>query len=617
MSRATVGARFAQRHMAGIAMAALLAALIVAPRWWLLSTDPPSGARVLVSPWGAYHQGADEAEYAVVTRRAYEGDLPVRDPVLAGHAQPPQSDALPQEVVGTLSRPFDDMFVGIAIAVTIAAFLGFLLLYAVAAEAAPPLLAAASLPIVALVAQVYTRADGFAPLRHVAVLRAVMLFDPPREFHVWGRFAVPVMLLTPFFGAVVAIPRAVDTGKRGWIAAGVLCLAVLVYSYFFYWTALALALAAWLAWLILRRDYVAARRLVAVGAVTTLLASPELISLLRQSLTMSDDTRVHLGVAASIRIDRSVLWRAVEQLIIGLPFLWGLRTGRRRDAFYVALFVSPLVLLGLEGVLPQPWHYITVVWSVFAVPAAVAGAAGIVIRLWPRVPQPVARFGVPLAGALALAGVLHLAVLQVRATRDVNAAFALSDDEHAAFAWMAGHVHGSETVVSTSVTTNQLLSALTPASLYLPDGFLSHVDDRELFDRYLRASAAFGYDEETTFDRIDPALGGADHLPPYELRYESFMAYYLTNWEVVMDPQRIADRIPALRTQFRALQSSTATLAAYPADYIYCGHRERFWPARLPAPGTFVRVAFHQGEATVYRIGDASDPAAQPFVGCG
>jgi hypothetical protein len=598
-------------------MAALLAALLVAPRWWLLATDPPAGIRVATSPWGADHQGADEAQYYIVTRRAYDGDLPVRDPVLSDHVQPPQGDALPQEVIGTLSRPFRDIFPGIAIAVTLAAFMGFLLLYVLAVDVAPPLLAAASLPIVALIAQVYTQADGFVALRHVAVLRAVMLLDPPRQFHVWGRFAAPVMLLLPFFGAVITIPRAVDTGKRGWIAAAALSLAILVYSYFFYWTAFALALAGWLAYLVLRRDLAAARRLAAVGVVAALLASPELVSLVRQSLTMNADPRIRLGVDPSVGIDFSALIRVIERLVLGVPLVWGLRSGRRRDAFYAALFASPLMIVCVEGVFPQPWHDLTVVWSVFAVPAAVTGAAGIAGRLWPRTPRAIARFGMPLVAAAALVGVLHLAVLQVRATRDVNAAFALSEDEHAAFSWMAEHVRSGETVVSTSVTTNQLLAPLTPASLYVPDGFLSRVDDQELFDRYLRASAAFGYDEQITFSRIDPALGGADHLPPYELRYESFMAYYLTNWEVVIDPQRIAARMPALRERFRALKLSSSPLAAYPADYIYCGHRERFWPGSHAAPGTRVRVVFHRGEATIYRISDASDSASEPFAGCG
>jgi hypothetical protein len=35
------------------------------------------------------------------------------------------------------------------------------------------------------------------------------------------------------------------------------------------------------------------------------------------------------------------------------------------------------------------------------------------------------------------------------------------------------------------------------------------------------------------------------------------------------------------------------------------------------APGTYARVAFQQGEVTVYRITQSSDPAARQFDGCG
>ncbi|HYM16158.1 MAG TPA: hypothetical protein VEZ14_11410, partial [Dehalococcoidia bacterium] len=570
---------FLRRHAAGIAMAALLALLIAAPRWYLLATQPSSGVRVQVSPWGADHQGSDEAEYQIITQRAFLGDLPVRDPVLSGHAQAPQGNAFWQEAIGTLSRSFSSIFPGIAVAVTLASFVGFLLLYAIAFDAVRSWIAAAFLPIAALVAQVYTQAEGIVQLRHLGVLRAALGVDAVRQFHVWGRFTAPVMLLPLLFGAAYAIPRAVETGSKRWTAAGALCVAVLVYSYLFYWTALALAVAAWLAWLLLRRDLVAARRLALLGGLAALLAAPELISLAHQSLTLSADVSIRVGVDQTAGIDRTVLARVAQRVLLGLPFFWGLRSGRRRDAFYVALFLAPLALVSFKGFVPQPWHYLIGVWIAFAVPALVVGAVGIATRLRPRLPARLTALAVPALAALAAAAVLQMAWLQVRTTRNVDAAFALSADEHAAFSWIDHNVRKGQTVVSTSITTNDLLATLTPASLYVPDGFLSHVSDQQIFDRYLRASAAFGYDEQATFDRIDPARGGADHAPPYEQRFELFMAYYLTNWEVVIAPQRIAARLPALHAEFVSLQASAAPLAAYPADYIYCGPRERYWPA--------------------------------------
>jgi hypothetical protein len=609
-------ASFIRRHAAGIAVAALLAMLLVAPRWWLLATDPASGVRVQVSPWGAGHQGSDEAEYDIVTQAAHQGDLPVRDPLLSGHSQPPQGNAFWQELIGVMSRPFPSIFPGIAVAATIASFVGFLMLYTLAFSAVKSWIAAALLPVAAVVAQIYTQAEGFFDLRHIAVLRAVFEADPGRQFQVWGRFTAPVMLLPLFFGATFALSRAVDSGARRWIAAAAACSALLVYSYLFYWTALALALAGWLCWLLARKDLVAARRLVVVGLITVLLASPELISLAYQGLTMSADVKIRVGVDQGLGIDGSVLARVAERLLIGVALFWAMRSGSRRDALYAALFVAPLALVLVLGVFPQPWHYLINVWPVFALPAAIAGCAGAARRLRPRIPPGLVRLAPVALLALAALCVLHIAVLQVRATREVAAAFALSSDEYAAFSWIDHNVASGQTVVSTSITTNDLLATLTGASVYLPDGFLSHVSDQELFDRYLRASALYGYDEQTTFARIDPALGGADHAAPYELRFESFVSYYLTNWEVVIAPQRIADRMPALRDAFRTLRSSRQPLDAYPADYIYCGHRERFWPAR-PSSDTYVRVAFHQGESTVYRIVRATDPQAQRFPGCG
>jgi hypothetical protein len=593
-------------------VASLLAALLVAPRWWLLTTDPPDGVRVQVSPFGADYQGTDESDYDIVTARAFRGDLPVRDPLITDHSGDPQGAAFWEEAIGTLSRPLGSIFVGLAIAATLAALAGFLLLYALAWQATRSWAAAAALPVIAVIEQVYNQAWGFVQLYHLHILRAIVTVDPVRKFHTWVRFPAPIMLLPLFFGAALAIPRAVDSGSKRWTAAGALCVAVMVYSYLFYWTAMALALAGWLAWLLYRRDLIAARRLALLGVIAAAVASPELVSLVHNSASLSADVKVRLGVEQTAGLDTTVLARIAERLIIGLPLFWGLRSGQRRDAFYVMLFVSPLALLSIKGVLPQTWHFVIVVWDVFALPAVIAGAVGIVTWVRPRVaPRFVALAG-PALVACAVAGVLHTAVLQVRAMRQVNTAFALTDDESAAFDWMDANVKDGQTVVSTSITSNYLIAILTPASVYVPGGTLTQVSDHELFDRYLRASAAFGYDEQTTFQRIDKA----DHTSPYEHNFEYSIGYYLTDYEILIAARRVDDQMPALHQEFQVMESSPAPLAAYPADYIYCGHRERFWPAVHTPPGTYVTVAFQHGESTVYRIAAASDVGAVPFLGC-
>ena len=93
------------------------------------------------------------------------------------------------------------------------------------------------------------------------------------------------------------------------------------------------------------------------------------------------------------------------------------------------------------------------------------------------------------------------------------------------------------------------------------------------------------------------------------------MAYYLLNWEIT-HPETIERRIPAWRERFRELQSQPDALAAYRANYLYCGPRERLWPVEHAASGIRVKVAFQRGDVTLYRIAEPSDADARPFAGC-
>jgi hypothetical protein len=54
----------------------------------------------------------------------------------------------------------------------------------------------------------------------------------------------------------------------------------------------------------------------------------------------------------------------------------------------------------------------------------------------------------------------------------------------------------------------------------------------------------------------------------------------------------------------------------YPAEYLYCGHRERYWPVDRAPSGIYVTVAFQQGEVTIYRLAKAGEPQTEPFTGC-
>jgi len=603
-----------RRHAAGIAMALVLAAILVGPRWWLLLSSPPDGVRIGVSPWGADHQGADETVYAMVVRRAFDGELPVREPGLTDRGGLPDAEQFWEQVVGQAGRLTGDIFSAQAIAITLATIAFLILLYAVAVEATGARrVSALVLPLILVLVQAFNQADGFFNLRRLSVLRPILLADPGREFHVWSRFVPPVMLLPLLFGAALALPRALDTGRPKWIALAALLVALQLYSYIFYSAPTALALAAWGAWMLLRRDRTGFQRLALVGAVAAVLALPEIIDLVQLAGSISADVRLRLGQDPNIGIDRGVLRQVFQRAVLAVPLVWALGLTRRRDALYAALFLAPLPFAATRGVIPQQWHFLTAVWGAFSIPLFLAGGAALMTRLR----------ATPLRGAmlalavLAAAGVAYVGVLQARATSAVNAAYAQSDDEHAAFDWISANLTRDDSVVSSSITTNQLLVSLTPASVYLPDGFLSRVSDDQLVDRYLRVSAAYGYDAQSVFARLDPTIGGFDHKPPYETRQEQFMGYYLMNWEVNTSQSRIADRLPAWRADFARIQRERDVLALYAAQYLYCGPRERLWPAPSPAPGTFVRLAFRQGGVTLYQLVAAGDTGARPFAGCG
>lgn len=305
--------------------------------------------------------------------------------------------------------------------------------------------------------------------------------------------------------------------------------------------------------------------------------------------------------------------------------------GPDRNRLYIALFVVPLALARAPGILPQPFHYTLQVWPAFAIPAFVAGGAAIA-ELLSRSQQRAVSVAL---GAAAVVGVVHLGVFQTRALHNVNDGFSIRADEHAAFDWIERNVRDGEVIVSPSLTTNSYITAFTPASSYIKVGPIAAPSDDEIIDRYLRTAAAYGIGEEATFARLDPIYHCktpddyrcatpssnfpfkdiSPNLREREVALETTMAYYLLDWEVT-HPDTINSRIPAWRERFRELQSQRDPLAAYRADYLYCGSRERLWPVERAASGISVTIAYRRGDVTLYRLSAASDADARPFMGC-
>jgi hypothetical protein len=220
---------------------------------------------------------------------------------------------------------------------------------------------------------------------------------------------------------------------------------------------------------------------------------------------------------------------------------------------------------------------------------------------------------------VAVASAAYVTAFQVRTTLLVDDAFAVSEDEHAAFDWIERNIDGAETVASPSIVTTLMLDNLTPASGYIIGGYNPVVDDDELIDRYLRIQVAYGYGEDATFGRLEPRTSyEVENLSAIELQrqVEQEAVYYQFYWEVFY-PDKFEPRIPAWRERFRALEGEEDNvLAAYPVEYLYCGPRERFWPVVSPANAIYVRPAFERDTVTIYRLADGSDPEATPFEGC-
>jgi hypothetical protein len=603
------------RHAVGIAVAVALGLLIVMPRWWLLATDPSSGTRAPVTVWGASDMGSDEALQTTTIRDAYDGELPVRAAHLVNHRDAPfQAGAGWQELIGIAGHLFGGPFVSLAVFTTLMAVAAFVTLYVLASELTSSRLGAImALPIGALFAHVFFHLDGYATREQWRYLEPFLTLDPQREFLAWTRFLTPVMVLATFFTLALALPRAAAGAARQWSVVASLALALLIYSYVYYWTAAALAIALWMALLLYRRELDAARRVIVISLVAVVVALPELAIVVNKALTSTPDIQARVGQG-----DLGIVWgegsEILLRIIIGLPFLYTLRRRPVEHGLYVALFVAPLALVAIDGVMPQPWHYRSQVWSTFAIPAFVAGAAQLYGMLDLAQRRLIMRGGM----AFAACALVYMVALQIRATAIVDDAYALNDDEHAAFEWIERNVDTGETVASPSIITTLLMDNLTPAAGYIIGGYNPVADDDELIDRYLRIQVVFGYDEAATFARLDP-----DNEFPFdyegpaaglEREVEQHVAFYTFYWEVTT-PGRLLARMPGWQERFRQLARGNNVISAYPVDYLYCGPRERLWPAAQPREGTFVQGVFHQGEVTVYRLTDGGGSGAV-FTGC-
>jgi hypothetical protein len=604
-------------HAWGIAFVLVLAAMLVMPRWWLLFTSPGEGERVQASVWGASGIGLDEALYGSMVRDAYDGDLPIRDPFFADPSRSsPQTGSLWNIVIGALGGVFGDTAEAMAVVTTLAAVIAFLLYYALAYRLTGSRLAAVSAIGISLpILYALNRSPGFLALRRWDVLRPLLTLDPQRELHIWTRYLAPAIPLPVFLALLLCLPAAVR-GRRVAMAASGALLALLIYTYLFYWFAAALALALWAVWLAFAGERRAALNVLAVVAVAVVLASPELALVAWNGATLPDDVQARVGAYGGLALNTAWLRAILQRVVLGAPFAWFGLKGPRINRLYVALYIAPLIPASTTGWLPQTDHFLFQAWPVFSIPLFVSGAVEAAKRLRPET-RRAAVLAIAVLGAL---GSLHFAAVQVRGVRAIDGAYGMPSGERAAFRWMDENLDRNDTVVTPSWITNQLVAVMTPASTYLADGFVTRVSDKELLDRYLRVSAAYGINENAVFYRVDPArdVPTSDRTiatAELERYFDDAIAYYLFNEGI-----RRASQIRALtgprRPAYRRLLGEPSVLATYDADYLFCGHRERFWRSEGAAPGLWVQVAFQAEGITVYRLVAEGTAGAVEFRGC-
>jgi hypothetical protein len=376
-ARAGAAVAFARRHAPGICLALLLTAFLAGPRWWLLATAPPEGARVQVSPWGASDMGYDLALFAPSMRDAYDGSVSIQTLYDASRDDVPTPPGIPWlYAIGVIGRATGDTFSALALVTTLTALASLLLLYVLAYELTGNRWAAAAvLPVVVMAIGIFVQAGGLLPLRHWDVLRPAITVHSGREFHAWYRFVPPSIPLPVFFACVLTIPRAVEGGRRLWMALAALALALLVYTYLFYWSAMAVALIAWCTWLAYRRDYVALRRLLAVGAVAAVLAAPELAARVHDALALPADARSRFG-QESLGLDSGQFVNAAQRFAMGVRSCTCCSAARAKSLLHRPARHAACARCD-DGHRPAAEHYVTQVWHVFALPAFIAGGAAL------------------------------------------------------------------------------------------------------------------------------------------------------------------------------------------------------------------------------------------------
>jgi hypothetical protein len=499
--------RVLSSHALGIAAAILLAVVLVAPRWWLLWTDPDEGVRTQVNPGGAFGIGQDESSYVPGMREAFEGRLPVIDPYLVDHQDgPPQTFAWWSEAIGVFAHVTGgDIFYAFAIVATVAAVATFLLLYALAFRITRSQIGAVAVMFIAVMyVEILQQANGsYLRVRNSDVIETIVRLDPPGEFHVWYRYLAPAMPLPIFFGALLLLWKAHETRAWAWIVAAGAAVALLVYTNPFYWTALALAAGLWCAWNLYRRDVPAILTVVKVGVVAVVLAAPELVILAWSAADVPAEVTERSGLD-DFGINTGLRTIIVQRLLVGLPFAYFAWRGPEWNRFWMALYAAPLLLAVPRGHVPQEDHYLYQAAPAFSIPLFAAGTVEFLRWLDDRY----ARVAVATIGALAVAGALHFPAFQARAIESLDQDYALRPDEAAAFEWLRDNARDDATVVTPSRSTNWYIVSLTPAYVYVPYGsgaVGSRAGNEEIIDRYLRASAAFGYTTEAAIGRLDPS----------------------------------------------------------------------------------------------------------------